>query len=367
MKKRMIALGLALTLALGSVAAATGGTQADPLVSVGYLEGTYFSNLADRVTGWVTDLLQPTYDDAVDQLEYLAAGYLSDLGAVDQTTLPEGWSMTEQFVSQGGERGDTVSLSLGSGISMASGTATANAALVDITSGAELAAGGMLTAGHRYVTTAQTVITITSRTAQWAMQGVWSTTADGISVIELPFTDVPEDSWYYDAVYYVVEKSLYNGTSDTTFSPMMTMQRGMLTTVLHRLSGSPAVEYSPIFSDVPSGVWYTNGTIWAGQLGVVSGNGTGAFLPGDQVARQQIAVILYNYAKLMGFDVSGQGDLSAFADGGSVASWAKTAMSWAVSVGILQGSNGKVMPANGASRAEVAIMLQRFQTWMDNQ
>lgn len=368
MKKRVIALGLILALALCSVAAATGGTLVDPLISRDYLEGTYFWELKEQIAEWAQKYIQPSYDDAEERLEQMAAGYLSDLGAVDEETLPEGWTITEEFVNQSGEKNDTVSVSAGSELQWISGSASASDVLVDVTAGAQLAAGGTLIAGHRYVATKQAVVTVTSRTAYWAVKGVWSTSADGISVPEVVFEDVPEDSWYADAVYYVVEKGLYNGTSETTFSPLMTMQRGMLTTVLYRLAGSPEVEYSTVFSDVPDGQWYTAGTIWAGQMGVVNGTGDGTFKPSDAVARQQIAVIFYNYAEIMGYDVSAQASLSSYKDGSSVASWAQTAMSWAVSVGILQGdSDGNVMPAKGASRAEVAIMLQRFQIWMDGQ
>lgn len=369
MKKRLIAFGLvfAFVLSVGGVAAATGGAQSDPLISKSYLEGTFLSELNTKIDQWVQQMMQPAYDNAEQELEELAAGYLSNLGAGDAETLPEGWRSDAEYVVGGGDRADTVSLSAGSSILWTSGSGTASAVLIDVTSGTELAAGGTLTADHRYIAADKAVITVTSRNAYWSVQGVWTTTSDGVSEVTVDFEDVPEGSWYYDAVYYVVDKNLYNGTSETTFSPLMTMQRGMLTTVLYRLAGSPEVEYTAIFSDVPDGKWYTDGTIWAGQQGVVSGTGKGTFLPGDNVARQQIAVILYNYATKMGYDTSDRGDLTAFSDRGSVASWAETAMSWAVSVGILQGSSGKVMPTNGASRAEVAIMLQRFQTWVEAQ
>jgi len=366
MKKRLIALGLilALVLAFGGVAAATGGTEYDPLVSVGYLEGEFFDEVSATLLSRIQDLMEGELEKANRTLEKLAAGYLSFLGVDDDSILPEGWSSTEKFVVGGGERRDTVSLSAGSTIFWTSGKASADQPLVDVTAGKEVAAGVTLTEGHRYVSLEQTVITVSSRVGRWAVEGVWSTTSDGISVVEIEFSDVEEDSWYYDAVYYVVTNNLFNGTSETTFAPLMTMQRGMLTTVLHRMAGNPAVEYSPVFTDVPDGTWYTSGAIWAGLNKVVSGSGDGRFRPNDVIGRQEIAVILYNYANLMGYDTSDRGDLQVFSDSGSVASWAKDAMSWAVSVGILQGSGGRVMPGNGASRAEVAIMLQRFQDWV---
>lgn len=364
MKNRLISLGLAAAFVLSMIgaAAASGGSQADPLISRGYLEGTYLTQLSEKITGWAKQSKQAELDGAKDRLGQLAAGYLSDFGAGD-AALPDGWTSSKEYVSGGGERNDTVSLASGSSVVWTKGTAVADCILVDVTAGVELAVGGSLIEGHRYVAADQTVIKVTSRAAYWSVQGVWNTTSDGVNVIEIEFTDVPEDSWYSDAVYYVVAAGLFNGTSETTFSPMLTMQRCMLTTVLHRLSGSPAVEYSEIFSDVPAGTWYSDGTVWAGQNSIVNGAGDGRFLPANNVARQQIAVILYNYAGFIGRDTSFRGDLTVFSDQGFIASWAQEAVSWAVAVGILRGSDSKIMPENSASRAEVAIMLQRFQEW----
>ena len=367
MKKRILALVLtfALMLSLAGAAIASGGSQTDPLISQIYLEETYLNTLRGPIGNWVKQLMQPDFDSAKSRLEQLAAGHLSSLGAADDSVLPEGWSSTESFITGGGERKDIVSLAAGASLLWTDGSAFADRSLVDVTAGVEVPAGTALVAGHRYVTGEQTVITVSSRTAYWAVQGVWTTTSDGVNVMDLPFTDVPEDSWYYDGVYYAVTGNLFNGTSDTTFSPMMTMQRGMLTTVLYRFSGSPQVEYTAIFKDVPAGTWYSDGTVWAGLNGVVSGAGDGRFLPGDPVARQQIAVILYNYAGAIGCDTSARGYLEAFSDQTAIESWARDAVSWAVAVGLLRGSDGKIMPTNSASRAEVAIILQRFESWIE--
>ena len=136
-----------------------------------------------------------------------------------------------------------------------------------------------------------------------------------------------------------------------------------MTTVLHRLAGKPAVGYAVLFSDIPDGQWYTAGTIWAGQRGVVTGVGNGKFNPFANVTRQEIAVILYRYARQMGYDVSGSADLSRFGDSEAVASWGKEAISWAVSAGILNGNDGMLQPNGDATRAEVSAMLHRFEAW----
>ncbi len=141
------------------------------------------------------------------------------------------------------------------------------------------------------------------------------------------------------------------------------MERCMMTTVLHRLAGKPGVSYSALFQDIPEGEWYTLGTIWAGSLGVVNGVEPGRFDPFASVTRQEIAVILYRYAEKMGYDVSVPSDLNGFWDAGSVASWGSQAVSWAVGAGILNGSDGALLPDDGATRAEVSAMLHRFVNW----
>lgn len=360
MKKRIPALILFFACVLSSAAAAAGSTQSNPLISLSYLTGTYWSGLTAAVTAAAADATQSIYDSALARLNSLDSSLQDPDGAA--------WLSSGTFESQGGERDDTVTLALGASLLWTSGSATVNGPLVDVTTGQELAAGAVLAADHRYLAPEEVTVSVTSRTAHWSVQGKWTTTSDGIHVIELTFTDVPESEWYYDAVCYVVEKGLYNGISETSFAPLMYMQRGMLTTVLYRMTGSPPAAYSEMFTDVPPDQWYTDGTIWAGMTGVVNGAGDGRFLPDIDLDRQQIAVVLYNYARYLGYDVSASADdLGIFSDGNSVAAWAQQAMTWAVSAGIMQGSGGAIMPAKGATRAEVAMMLQRFQTWADQQ
>lgn len=364
MKTRKICLIAAATLmvAMGGVALASSGTQEESLISQSYLEESFLESLTQNIRDLAENLFAPTYQQAEDKLDSLAEGYLSGLGA-GGVSVPSGWSSSDQFTPQDGEAGDSVTLMEGSGIFWSSGSAVSDGILVDITQGTELATGEPLQVNHRYLAVEQVSITV-STSASWSVEGIWRP-GEGTSVTELPFTDVAVGSWYYDAVRYVYENELYLGTSDTTFSPSETMERKMITTVLYRFHGNPSVEYAPLFSDVPDGVWYADGTVWAGENGIVSGVGNQLFAPDDPVVRQQIAVILYNYACYIGADTSARGDLSGFADREEISTWAQDAVSWAVSVGILQGAGGRVFPGEDATRAEVAIMLQRFDSWLN--
>jgi uncharacterized repeat protein (TIGR02543 family) len=186
-------------------------------------------------------------------------------------------------------------------------------------------------------------------------------TAKDEPALELPFTDVAENSWFYDAVGYVHENGLMVGTSATAFSPNATTTRGMIVTILHRLEGTPAPSAENPFTDVADGTWYTDAVIWAAESGVVSGYGGGNFGPTDAVTREQMAVILMNYAKLKNYDVSAEADLSAFNDQSAISSWAVDTMAWANAEGLINGKGGGALdPAGNATRAEVAAILQRF-------
>ena len=351
MKKKVLAGALALLVMLGLVTVGSAGSQSDPLISLSYLTGTFFSDLKAYVTQWVARGTQGLYDDAVTE---------------GQT--PDGWTVSSGFVPGEGEYGDTVTLATGSGLIWSSGSgAVSSGVLVDATSGTELRAGRALTVGHRYLAAEDTVVVASSQ-AQWMTEGKWRRGAGGTVIVPLPFTDVPESAWYYDDVRFVVEKGLYSGVTDTLFDPGGSMERRMITTVLHRLAGEPEVSYSPVFSDIPDGQWYTRGTIWCAQMGIVGGVGGGRFDPTQTLTRQQIATILYNYAIKTGRTADEQGDLNVFSDRGSVASWAAQAMRWAVGVGIFNGNDeGKLLPNGVSDRAQVAAILHHYQNWLDAQ
>lgn len=159
------------------------------------------------------------------------------------------------------------------------------------------------------------------------------------------FTDVPAGSWYEEAVNYVHEKGLMNGTSSNAFSPNANTTRGMIVTILARVEGVNT-------NGTP---WYAAGQKWAMDNGISDGTN----MPGV-ITREQLATILYRYAKQKGYDVSKSAALTAFSDADKVSGYAAEAMQWAVAEGLLQGSNGKLDPQGSATRAQVATILMRF-------
>ena len=174
------------------------------------------------------------------------------------------------------------------------------------------------------------------------------------------FTDVPSDVWYTEAVKYVTEQSLMNGTSATAFSPMLSMSRSMLVTVLYRLEGEPEAGEC-FFADVADGTWYTDAVAWAAANGIVTGVSDTTFAPDAAITRESLAVILYRYAAMNEQAQGEKGDLTVFTDGASVSDWAAEAVAWAVGEGILTGKSGNTLgPQGTATRAEVATILMRF-------
>ena len=178
----------------------------------------------------------------------------------------------------------------------------------------------------------------------------------------LPFTDVTSGDWFYDAVAYVYDKGMMEGTTDTTFAPAMNLTRSMIAQVLYNLEERPEAPGAAGFPDVAADAWYADAVNWAAARGIVKGYDTGAFGPEDSVTREQLAAILYRYAQAKGYDTT-QGGMTVreFSDSASISDWAQEAMAWAVNAQVLSGKgNGVLDPQGTATRAEVAQMLMNF-------
>ncbi len=177
----------------------------------------------------------------------------------------------------------------------------------------------------------------------------------------LPFTDVSWDHWAYSAVKRVYTRGLMVGVSDTSFAPDQALSRAMLASILYRLAGKPAVTAENPFTDVPADRWYTDAVIWAAENGIVVGCGDGTFRPNAPATRAQTAVMLYAYANFAGRNTSQRADLSAFADAADVPSWALAEMQWANAAQLILGRDGKLLAPNAeTTRAEMASILSTF-------
>ena len=184
-----------------------------------------------------------------------------------------------------------------------------------------------------------------------------------VPLTDLPvsFVDVAQTAWYAKAVSSVAAAGLVKGVGENRFDPTAPMTRGSLATVLHRLSQGKT-DYETTFKDVAGDKYYTEGVAWAAQTGVVTGYTEEIFAPDDVITREQLAVMLARYAKLIGMDTKADSKaLDQFADGENTGSWAADGVAWCVENGILKGKGqNNLDPTANVTRAEVAVMLDRF-------
>ncbi len=178
-----------------------------------------------------------------------------------------------------------------------------------------------------------------------------------------PYTDVDETDWYYDAAMTMDQRLLMGGTTETTFGGDTPTSRGMIATILYRMDGSPAVNGVSSFTDVTQKDYFHNAVVWANENGIASGYGDGAFGANDLITREQLATMLWKFAKYQGQDVSVGEDTNilSYNDFTEISEYAIPAVQWACGEGILSGKGeGNLDPQGNAKRSETASMLMRF-------
>lgn len=212
-----------------------------------------------------------------------------------------------------------------------------------------------------------------TRTEAIPATGVPETCNGGPACPGYAFHDMPAPSiWSHAGLDYCIDHGYIAGTSATTVTPDGECTRAMIVSILYRVQGEPAKvngyelkKLAAPFDDVERGRWYTDAIWWAKLTGVVSGMSPSTFAPDDPITRAQLAVILYNYTKQFAPEsLTETGSLAGFPDAGSVPSWARTAMAWAVGNGLISGvgENGVsyLRPEGCATRAQVATILMNY-------
>lgn len=363
MKKKIITAvaAVAILAALWGAAVAASGSAGDPFVTLSYLRETFLpqlkSDMQERAHQGTAQLEQET----LDKMDTLADSYLAQAG---------GGLYADTFEAITLARGDRLGLPTGASFQFEGGVCQltlASGQLLDVTEGKVHSASSALAAGHRYIASDNTACTITAVSDSVYLRVRGSYMLDASGAAYSPFIDLCQKDWYYNYAIYAYERGLFTGTSDTTFGPTVKMNRAMLATVLSRLDGRTVYAPSAGFTDVPDGQWYTTAVNWAAANKIVTGSDTGAFLPNDNVTREQLCTMLYRYAKnYLGMDVSASADLSAFTDQNKISVFAREPIAWAVGSGIMTGSDtGALSPTSTATRGEVATMLQRFCNLID--
>ena len=175
------------------------------------------------------------------------------------------------------------------------------------------------------------------------------------------FEDVSKNDWYYEAVKYVSENKILNGTSETTFSPLGNITRAMIVQALYNMEGQPKVNAKNTYKDVTNGKWYEKAIIWSTSNKIVSGTGDNKFSPDAYITKEQMITILYNFAKYKKYDVSvGENtNILSYEDSFSIAEYAYMPFQWACGAGVT-GEGKSLEPKRQLVRAEVAEIMMNF-------
>lgn len=177
--------------------------------------------------------------------------------------------------------------------------------------------------------------------------------------IDLPFTDLAEETWYSGAVEYVYAHGLMRGMSETVFSPNTSLTRAQAVQILYNLEDQPVVSGAATFTDAEH--WAKTPIAWAQQTGVVDGYEDNSFRPENPISRQEFAQMMYNYAKYKGYDLAAKGNLDAFPDADKMGAWAEPALAWANGNNLINGhDDGTLDPGGTTIRAQAASILMRF-------
>lgn len=349
--KRTIAAGLVLLTLLCMVTVLATGSTTDPLITKSYLEGTYAAALKRDIE----NTLSGAAAASIHKLEQIYMNY-------------EGYIFAPRFTSLSLDPREAVIMTSGTSFILTSGSAVlqvTSGTVINISTGSAVSSGSQIVRNQRYFCTENTSASITASTASSGLiDGYYNTDSDGTlpPVTDLPFDDVRETDWFFNAVGFVYANDLFRGTSETAFSPGMAMTRGMFVTVLHRLDGSPAAGSGGQFSDVrdPAQYFY-NAVTWASANKIVEGYLDGTFKPNDSITREQMAVMIHRYASYKDRNMSSSSAaFDAFEDRNSVSPYATQAMRWAVSWEVIRGSNNRMLPLNTATRAEVAQIIVNY-------
>ena len=177
------------------------------------------------------------------------------------------------------------------------------------------------------------------------------------------FIDISPTDWFFNEIRFVSSRELFLGVNENEFAPGFQMTRSMVATVLHRLEDYEDYEEHDIdliLEDMPSGYWYSSSFAWALEAGIISGYGDGKYGINDCITREQLAVMMFNFANYLSLNTIERGDMAQFEDAWRTSSWANEAMRWAVGVGITKGDGVNLNPKGYATRAEVSTMIMRL-------
>lgn len=354
--KRFVAAALVLTLlvCLTPALAGSAGTSSNPLISKSYINGAYTNSVLAEGKKAIDKALGTVYDNAVKKLSSSASSGT------------DGYTLAGKFTEVSLNTNTKINMTTGTSFVLNTGSAVIHIAkgkVVNVSTGKTVPSNTALTPNERYFCVEETQAQVIAASAvRGYVDGYYKVEED--TGTSMNFTDVSSTDWFYTAVEFAFSEEMITGTSDTTFSPYASTNRAMVVAILYRLDGSPAVTGSSVFFDVSPSDYYYSAVLWASQNKIVEGYDDGKFHPYDSITREQMATFIARYAAYLGHDIShaSSANFDAFPDKGNVSSYAVQAMKWATANGILNGSDGQLLPYGTAIRAQAAQILYNFCT-----
>ena len=351
MKKIIASILATLLLATAATASAgSAGTASDPLASLSYLNGTYKEKVKADLIAAAVGALEKNFDIASAALGEVYDTAVMRTGGYGSYSLSRGNVGVSLKSGQAVEGLTGMSFTLTKG----SGTVTVNqGTVINVSSGEEVGSGSSLKTGQRYFCAEQTRAKFTaSASCECLVDGYYRTT----SASQTSFKDVSREQWFYDPVMYCVDIGLFKGVSETEFMPGMTMNMAQLLQVLYRVAGN---------SDAAGEYWYSAAEKWAVNAGIIAQS---EFVPGADVTRQQFISMFHRCCDYLGtYDMTPSADITGATDYSSISAENRAAISWAVAVKLIVGTDATrltVNPDASINRAEVCTMIQRFYTNM---
>jgi|GEM_PF-3551863 len=358
--KRFVTLLLAgaFLLGLGGAVAGAGGSASDPFISRSYVDGTYKNNVVSGAQSTISSRLNTVYSDRLARLEAAYASRKAELTGSD------GYAFAAASEPLYLPAGATLKGLAGAVVVPLSGRLTykvSRGALIDVSAGEETAASGELTAGVRYLCAEETEVVFTAaEDAYCTVRGRYQAT--GAEPVFTAYTDVSPAHWFYHEAKYIYDNDLYYDARASTFRESEPVTRATFVYALWKLSGAPKPTTVATFKDLKED-WYVAAVTWAAENAIVEGYSAAEFGPADKVTREQIACLMYRYARFKGTSLAANVDLAAYTDAVQISDWALTEMKWANVQGLITGVTKTTLEPQGtATRAQVAAIIMRYAT-----
>ncbi|NLO46871.1 MAG: S-layer homology domain-containing protein [Clostridiales bacterium] len=349
-----IALVLSLIVVMG-FALAAGGGPGDPLISLTYIRDTF-----------IPAVLKSAEVKLNDETAELRTELSQRLDEISGTGI-QGYQFSSGYKTLSFQKGGTLTISEMTGFILTEGYGNIRierGEVIDLNTGKSIPADCILEKQHRYFTAegASAVIRIYSSTADGMVDGYYLSESSGTIPANLMFMDIPATHWANESITYLAGRDIIKGVGNDRYAPNDFVTRGAFVTILGRIYNIDSSLYQTSrFVDVDMSLWYGPYIAWADEMGIVTGYGNEMFGPNDVITREQMAVIIMNYADFAGVSLPVILQPGAFNDQNEISGWALDAVKAAQTAGIITGKTGNLFDPKGtAIRSEISAVTYRF-------